>query len=53
MIAPRRFEQHVRNAIRTKLIYTATLAANGNEIRRAESPVKMRRMAERLSDKPV
>jgi hypothetical protein len=41
VIAPCRFEQNVRNAIRAKLIYTPTLAANCNEICGAESAVKM------------
>ncbi len=50
MMASGRFKQSARNAFQAKLIYTATLAANCYEIRRAESPVEMSRMVERLSD---
>ena len=51
MISARRFEQDVRNTIGTKLIYTAVLAADCYEIGRAESPVEMSRMVERLADR--
>ena len=50
MIASGRFKQSARNAFQAKLIYTATLAANCYEMGRAESPVEMSRMVERLSD---
>jgi hypothetical protein len=50
MIASGRFKQSARNAFQAKLIYTATLAANCYEIGRAESPVEMSRMVERLSE---
>ena len=51
MISTRRFEQDVRNTIGTKLIYTAVVAADCDEIGRTESPVEMSRMVERLADR--
>ncbi len=49
MIAPSRFKQSARGSVQTKLIYTATLAANCYEISRAESPVEMSRMVQLFS----
>jgi hypothetical protein len=44
VISTRGIEQDVRNTIGTKLIYTAVLAADCDEIGRAESPMEMSRM---------
>src|SRR2546430_13003570 len=49
MIASSRFKQSARGSVQTKLIYTATLAANCYEIGRAESTVKMSRMVQLFS----
>ena len=46
MIASGCFKQETRNTFQAKLIYTATLAGNCNEISRAESPVEMSRMVQ-------